>query len=31
MIERQVASLPITRAPDPREMADPMTDPTRSN
>ncbi|HET6538528.1 MAG TPA: MFS transporter [Sphingopyxis sp.] len=31
MIERQVASLPFTRAPDPREMADPMTDPTRSN
>jgi MFS family permease len=31
MIERQVASLPITRAPDPREMADAMTDPTRSN
>lgn len=31
MIERQVASLPVTRAPDPREMADPMTDPTRSN
>lgn len=31
MIERQVASLPVTRAPDPREMADAMTDPTRSN
>jgi MFS family permease len=31
MIERQVASLPFTRAPDPREMADAMTDPTRSN
>lgn len=31
MIERQIASLPFTRAPDPREMADAMTDPTRSN
>jgi len=31
MIERQTGSLPITRAPDPREMAEPMTDATRSN
>ncbi len=31
MIERQTGSLPITRLPGPREMADPMTDPTRSN
>jgi len=30
MIERQTGSLPATRAPDPREMADAMTDPTRS-
>jgi len=31
MIERQTGSLPVTRLPGPREMADPMTDPTRSN
>ncbi len=31
MIERQTGSLPLTRAPDPREMADPMTDPSRSS
>ncbi|WP_206377645.1 MFS transporter [Sphingobium psychrophilum] len=31
MLERQTGSLPISRAPDPREMGDPMTDPTRSN
>ncbi len=31
MIERQTGSLPLTRAPDPREMADAMTDPTRSS
>lgn len=31
MIERQTGSLPATRAPDPREMAEPMTDPTRSS
>ncbi|MDB5687283.1 MAG: transporter [Rhizorhabdus sp.] len=31
MIERQTGSLPVTRASDPREMAEPMTDPTRSN
>lgn len=30
MIERQTGSLPETRAPDPREIADPMTDATRS-
>ena len=31
MIERQTGSLPAGRAPGPREMADPMTDPTRSS
>ncbi|PXA90283.1 MFS transporter, partial [Nostoc sp. 3335mG] len=31
MIERQTGSLPVMRLPTPREMADPMTDPTRSN
>jgi MFS family permease len=31
MIERQTAVLPMTRAPGPQEMADPMTDPTRSS
>ncbi|KQN78910.1 MFS transporter [Sphingomonas sp. Leaf62] len=31
MIERQTGSLPVARLPTPREMADPMTDPTRSN
>jgi MFS family permease len=31
MIERQTGSLPATRLDGPREMADPMTDPTRSN
>lgn len=31
MLERQTGSLPISRAPDPREMADAMTDPTRSS
>ncbi|AGH51123.1 major facilitator superfamily protein [Sphingomonas sp. MM-1] len=31
MIERQTGSLPWTRAPGAREMADPMTDPTRSS
>jgi len=31
MIERQTGSLPIMRVPTPREMADPLTDPTRSN
>jgi MFS family permease len=31
MIERQTGSLPATRALDPREMADPMTDPSRSS
>lgn len=31
MIERQTASLPVMRLPTPREMADPLTDPTRSN
>jgi MFS family permease len=31
MIERQVGSLPAARAESPQEMADPMTDPTRSN
>jgi MFS family permease len=30
MIERQTGSLPFGRAPGPREMADPLTDPTRS-
>ncbi|MGC4252601.1 MAG: MFS transporter [Sphingobium sp.] len=31
MLERQTGSLPFSRAPDPREMGDPMTDPTRSS
>ncbi|SDD69525.1 Predicted arabinose efflux permease, MFS family [Sphingomonas sp. YR710] len=31
MIERQTGSLPATRALDPHEMAEPMTDPTRSS
>ena len=31
MIERQTGSLPISRLSTPREMADPLTDPTRSN
>jgi len=31
MLERQTGSLPISRAPDPREMGDAMTDPTRSS
>lgn len=31
MLERQTGSLPLSRAPDPREMADAMTDPTRSS
>ncbi|MGN7158409.1 MFS transporter [Sphingomonas sp. SAFR-052] len=31
MIERQTGSLPVIRLPTPREMADPLTDPTRSN
>lgn len=31
MIERQTGSLPITRATTPQEIADPMTDPTRSS
>lgn len=31
MIERQTSTLPLIRAQSPREMADPMTDPTRSN
>ena len=30
MLERQTGSLPVTREPSPREMADPMTDPSRS-
>jgi MFS family permease len=30
MIERQTGSLPILRSPAARELADPMTDPTRS-
>ena len=30
MIERRTGSLPILREPGPREMADPLTDPTRS-
>ncbi|QGP78643.1 MFS transporter [Sphingobium sp. CAP-1] len=30
-LERQTGSLPISRAPDAREMDDPMTDPTRSS
>lgn len=31
MIERQTGSLPVSRLSTPREMADPLTDPTRSN
>ena len=31
MIERQTGSLPFGRSPQPYEMEDPMTDPTRSN
>lgn len=31
MIERQTGSLPVMRLPTPRELADPLTDPTRSN
>lgn len=31
MLERQTGSLPLGRAPDAREMGDPMTDPTRSS
>jgi len=31
MLERQTGSLPLSRAPDSREMADAMTDPTRSS
>ena len=31
MLERQTGSLPISRAPDAREIGDPMTDPTRSS
>ncbi|HWW65903.1 MAG TPA: MFS transporter [Sphingomonadaceae bacterium] len=31
MIERQTGSLPFSRTPGPREMADPLTDPTRSS
>lgn len=31
MLERQTGSLPVGRSPDPREMDDPMTDPTRSS
>lgn len=31
MIERQTSFLPFNRAEGPREMAGPMTDPTRSN
>ncbi len=31
MLERQTGSLPISRAPDAREMGEPMTDPTRSS
>ncbi|MGF7149319.1 MFS family permease [Sphingomonas zeicaulis] len=30
MLERQTGSLPVTREPGPREMADPMTDASRS-
>jgi hypothetical protein len=30
-LERQTGSLPISRAPDAREMGDGLTDPTRSN
>lgn len=30
-LERQTGSLPISRAPDAREMGDAMTDPTRSS
>ncbi|MFZ2998384.1 MFS transporter [Sphingobium sp.] len=31
LLERQTGSLPISRGPDPREMGDGMTDPTRSS
>ncbi|MGE4323518.1 MAG: MFS transporter [Sphingobium sp.] len=31
MIERQTGSLPVSRGPDSREMADPMTDPNRAS
>jgi MFS family permease len=31
MLERQTGSLPLSRQADPREMGDPMTDPTRSS
>jgi hypothetical protein len=31
MIERQTGSLPAGRAPGPRELAEPLTDPTRSS
>jgi len=31
MIERQTGSLPGGRLPGPREMAEPLTDPTRSS
>jgi len=31
MLERQTGSLPLGRSADPREMGDPMTDPTRSS
>ncbi|WP_327754186.1 MFS transporter [Sphingobium sp. SJ10-10] len=31
MVERQTGSLPLGRSADPREMGDPMTDPTRSS
>ncbi|WP_150290347.1 MFS transporter [Sphingobium estronivorans] len=31
MLERQTGSLPLARSADPREMGDPMTDPTRSS
>ena len=31
LIERQTGSLPAGRAPGPREMAAPMTDPTRAS
>ncbi|MEO8459601.1 MAG: MFS transporter [Dokdonella sp.] len=31
MIERQIGTLPVAPQPNPREMADPMTDPTRSS
>lgn len=31
LLERQTGSLPLSRFADPREMGDPMTDPTRSS